>query len=120
MLFVSCGGVQMQLDDVEPRRTADKPGPVGEDGAPDDDKPTLVDADGSMVWMTDGLLDRGGDKPAFVGADGHMVWARGGVVGRRRGLPSKIWPNGDMEWWVDGQLVRRRHAPLPTDNEHKV
>ena len=69
-----------------------------------DDKPAVIDVDGTLQWRQNGQLHRDGDKPAFIGSNWTLDWCQNGNRHRACG-PAVIYSDGKLEWWINDENI---------------
>lgn len=71
------------------------------------DRPAVIDPDGSLEWLVHGEYHRDGDEPAVILADGTRWWFKNGLRHRDGDRPAIINSDGTREWWTRGVPVRK-------------
>ena len=74
----------------------------------DDDKPAVINSDGSKAWWVNGERHRDNDKPAIIYFDGTKEWWVNGHRHRDDDKPAiigakKIYPGGTKKWFHRGK-----------------
>ncbi len=76
------------------------------------DKPAIVERDGTLQWWKDGKRHRSDDQPAYIGHDGVHEWCRRGKLHRGHDKPAYVWTKHGLEnWYRRGKLHRAHDKP---------
>ena len=65
----------------------------------------LVKEERDGKTCANGVLHSFDDKPAVIEADGTQIWYKNGNLHRDNDLPAVIYKNGTQEWYKNGNLV---------------
>ena len=67
-----------------------------------ENKPIILEADGTQKWWKHGQLHRDNDQPAIIHPDGTYEWWQNGKLHRDHGLPAVIYSDGVIKWYING------------------
>jgi hypothetical protein len=99
-----------------------------------DDKPALIDVNGTQywyrqghghrdgdlpavintkiqLWLKEGCIHRENDRPAIIQADGNQFWAKNGEIHRENDQPAIVQADGTRQWFKNGKLHRENDNP---------
>jgi len=78
------------------------------------EEPSYTDCYGSKIWLdSDGLYHRENDKPAIIDVDGTMMWYTHGKLHRDHAMPAIV-SSTLCAWFIDNVQIRKN--PFITDD----